>query len=72
MSELNTISRFNRPLTKVLLCQEFRACGLKEGMGILVHSSLSSMGSPAETAPPKPPERCARAFYCAGNRPDVR
>ncbi|TCP52767.1 aminoglycoside 3-N-acetyltransferase [Tumebacillus sp. BK434] len=44
MSEQNTIDVVTMPRTRQSLADDLRALGLKEGMTVIVHSSLSSLG----------------------------
>jgi len=44
MSEKEVISKSNEPQTVETLARDFKNIGVKEGMVLLVHSSLSSIG----------------------------
>nr|BBH86190.1 AAC(3) family N-acetyltransferase [Thermosporothrix sp. COM3] len=44
MSEKDLVERTPSPLTRARLTREFRALGVKPGMTIITHSSLSSLG----------------------------
>ena len=43
MSEKEVISKSNKPQTIETLARDFKNIGVKEGMVLLVHSSLSSI-----------------------------
>lgn len=44
MSEAKTINKTNKPNTRQSLGEDLRRLGVKEGMTVIVHSSLSSLG----------------------------
>ena len=44
MSELETIQRASYPLTRQILAEDLRTLGVRRGMTLLVHSSLSALG----------------------------
>ncbi|MCI0359173.1 MAG: hypothetical protein L0211_11900 [Planctomycetaceae bacterium] len=45
MSEADTIAAANSPLTVSSLADQLAACGLGAGQTVLVHTSLSKLGS---------------------------
>ncbi len=44
MGELETIQRASYPLTRQIVAEDLRTLGVKRGMTLLVHSSLSALG----------------------------
>ena len=51
MSEADLIARSRHPLTTPIIADQLRACGLKAGDAVLLHSSLSALGWVAGGAP---------------------